>query len=86
MHNSVYLGPYDTVQISIFQGVLMEEFHYTWYYKSLVIKHTYSLLNGAVTLSHLDGMNVAPGTVHTQHLTVDQTNQVLTHLTLHNAV
>ena len=46
--------------------------------------YTYSLFKSAVALCHLDGVDVAPRTVHAQHLTVDQSNQVLTHLTLHN--
>ena len=47
---------------------------------------TYSLFKCAVALCHLDGVDVAPRTVHTKHLTVDQSDQVLTHLTLHNTM
>ena len=40
------------------------------------------LVHGVTLLSELDRMDVAPGTVQPKHLTVDQTNQILTHLTL----
>ena len=43
---------------------------------------TYPLVHDVGTLCHLDCMDVAPGTLHPQHLTVDQTNQHLPHLTL----
>lgn len=43
---------------------------------------TDALVHNVGALSHLDRMDVAPGTLHSQHLTVDQTNQHLPHLTL----
>ena len=43
---------------------------------------TYSLVQSGASLCELDRMNVAPGALHTEHLAVDQSDQVLTHLTL----
>ena len=44
---------------------------------------TYPLIHDTSTLGHLDGVDVPPGTLHPQHLTVYQSNQHLTHLTLY---
>ena len=43
---------------------------------------TYSLVEYGGSLSELDCLYIAPGALHTQHLTVNQPDQELTHLTL----
>ncbi len=43
---------------------------------------TNSLVHDVIALCHLDSVNVAPGALYPQHLTVDEANQILSHLTL----
>ena len=45
---------------------------------------TNPLVQSAPGLSELDSMYVPPGALDPQHLTVDQSDQVLMHLTLNN--
>ena len=43
---------------------------------------THSLVGNISTLSELDRIDVAPPTLHPQHLTVHQSYKILLHLTL----